>query len=53
MLFRWKWLGEIKQSDGGFAVCKGGEVDVRYTHGTLNRFEARLMLTEVLIVRWS
>ncbi|CAF9916077.1 MAG: CAAX farnesyltransferase (FTase) subunit beta [Heterodermia speciosa] len=25
----WKWLGELKQSDGGFRVCTGGEEDVR------------------------
>ena len=27
---RWRWLGELKQSDGGFRVCVGGEEDVRY-----------------------
>ena len=27
---RWKWLGNLKQLDGGFAVCEGGEEDVRY-----------------------
>ena len=26
---RWKWLGRIKHSDGGFSVCDGGEKDVR------------------------
>ena len=26
---RWRWLGELKQQDGGFAVCVGGEKDVR------------------------
>ena len=43
VLFRWKWLGEIKQPDGGFALCKGGEVDVRYSQHALSKIEARLM----------
>ncbi|KAL1969552.1 hypothetical protein VTN77DRAFT_8990 [Rasamsonia byssochlamydoides] len=25
----WKWLGELKQPDGGFQLCAGGEEDVR------------------------
>ncbi|KAL1958166.1 hypothetical protein VTO42DRAFT_5021 [Malbranchea cinnamomea] len=25
----WKWLGRLKQADGGFQVCDGGEEDVR------------------------
>lgn len=25
----WKWLGRLKQSNGGFQVCEGGEEDVR------------------------
>ena len=25
----WKWLGRLKQPNGGFEVCEGGEVDVR------------------------
>ena len=25
----WRWLGSIKQPDGGFQVCLGGEEDVR------------------------
>ena len=25
----WKWLGELKQPDGGFQVCVGGEEDIR------------------------
>ncbi|EER24306.1 protein farnesyltransferase beta subunit, putative [Coccidioides posadasii C735 delta SOWgp] len=25
----WKWLGQLKQPDGGFQVCLGGEEDVR------------------------
>ncbi|KAI1933137.1 CAAX farnesyltransferase (FTase) subunit beta [Ophidiomyces ophidiicola] len=25
----WKWLGQLKQADGGFQVCLGGEEDVR------------------------
>lgn len=25
----WKWLGRLKQANGGFAVCEGGEEDVR------------------------
>ena len=25
----WKWLGQLKQADGGFTVCEGGEQDVR------------------------
>ena len=25
----WKWLGDLKQLDGGFSVCCGGEEDVR------------------------
>lgn len=27
---RWRWLGEVKQADGGFRMCVGGEEDVRY-----------------------
>lgn len=26
---RWQWLGRLKQADGGFRVCEGGEEDVR------------------------
>ncbi|KAJ5772923.1 hypothetical protein N7457_007819 [Penicillium paradoxum] len=26
---RWQWLGRLKQPDGGFRVCEGGEEDVR------------------------
>ncbi|KAL2835143.1 terpenoid cyclases/protein prenyltransferase alpha-alpha toroid [Aspergillus cavernicola] len=25
----WKWLGRLKQADGGIRVCEGGEEDVR------------------------
>lgn len=25
----WHWLGRLKQTDGGFQVCEGGEEDVR------------------------
>lgn len=25
----WRWLGRLKQPNGGFEVCEGGEVDVR------------------------
>ncbi|RAH85660.1 beta subunit of farnesyltransferase [Aspergillus japonicus CBS 114.51] len=25
----WRWLGRLKQPDGGFRVCEGGEEDVR------------------------
>ena len=25
----WKWLGSLKQPDGGFQVCLGGEEDIR------------------------
>ena len=25
----WKWLGQVKQADGGFKMCLGGEEDVR------------------------
>ena len=25
----WEWLGRLKQADGGFQVCEGGEEDVR------------------------
>ncbi|KAJ5136798.1 hypothetical protein N7448_005352 [Penicillium atrosanguineum] len=25
----WRWLGRLKQADGGFRVCEGGEEDVR------------------------
>jgi protein farnesyltransferase subunit beta len=28
----WEWLGDLKGADGGFAMCIGGEVDVRYVH---------------------
>lgn len=26
---RWQWLGRMKQKDGGFTVCEGGEKDIR------------------------
>ena len=26
---RWRWLGELKQCDGGFRMSIGGEEDVR------------------------
>lgn len=26
----WKWLSRLKQPDGGFQVCVGGEEDIRY-----------------------
>ena len=26
----WKWLGALKQLDGGFQVSVGGEEDIRY-----------------------
>jgi protein farnesyltransferase subunit beta len=26
----WKWLAALKQPDGGFQVCVGGEEDIRY-----------------------
>lgn len=29
-LSRWGWLGSLKQAEGDFAVCEGGERDVRY-----------------------
>src|SRR5882757_4217087 len=25
----WRWLGRLKQVDGGFQICEGGEEDVR------------------------
>ena len=25
----WRWLGRLKQTDGGFQLCEGGEEDVR------------------------
>jgi len=28
-LFRWNWLGSIKQGDGSFAVAVDGEIDIR------------------------
>ena len=31
----WKWLGKLKQTDGGFSVSQGGEIDVRYVPGSL------------------
>ena len=29
LVLRWRWLGELKQSDGGFRMSVGGEEDVR------------------------
>jgi protein farnesyltransferase subunit beta len=26
----WHWLGRMKQKNGGFTVCAGGEEDIRY-----------------------
>jgi len=31
----WKWLSSLKQVDGGFCVCDGGEEDVRGVYCTL------------------
>ncbi|KAI9367785.1 terpenoid cyclases/protein prenyltransferase alpha-alpha toroid [Aspergillus egyptiacus] len=31
----WKWLGKLKQPDGGFRICEGGEEDVRGTYCAL------------------
>ena len=31
MFYSWKWLGDLKQRDGGFTLSVGGEEDVRYT----------------------
>lgn len=31
----WKWLGELKQKNGGFRVCVGGEEDVRGAYCTM------------------
>jgi protein farnesyltransferase subunit beta len=28
-MYRWRWLGYMKQADGGFTVCDGGEEDIR------------------------
>ncbi|KAF2434485.1 prenyltransferase [Tothia fuscella] len=25
----WHWLGQMKQKNGGFSVCEGGEIDIR------------------------
>lgn len=30
----WKWLCSLKQPDGGFQVCLGGEEDIRYVSST-------------------
>lgn len=30
----WKWLGALKQLDGGFQMAVGGEEDIRLGHGT-------------------
>ena len=30
LTLRWRWFGELKQSDGGFGMTVGGEEDVRY-----------------------
>lgn len=27
---RWRWLGQLKQPDGGFSLSVSGEEDVRY-----------------------
>lgn len=28
-IYSWRWLGQLKQADGGFQVSLGGEQDVR------------------------
>lgn len=33
-LYRWKWLGELKQDDGGFIMSVEGEEDVRFVSGS-------------------
>ena len=27
---RWRWIGRMKQRDGSFTVCEGGERDIRF-----------------------
>jgi len=42
----------MKRQDGGFSVCEGGEVDVRYVGSTCLSFEAlKLILWEFFLVR--
>ena len=31
---RWKWLGQLKKTNGGFTLCVGGEEDIRYVFRT-------------------
>lgn len=33
-IYRWKWLGELKQDDGGFIMSVEGEEDVRFVSGS-------------------
>jgi protein farnesyltransferase subunit beta len=47
----WKWLGALKQLDGGFQVSVGGEEDIRYELGILGISHADTYQTiEVRIV---
>ena len=34
----WKWLGRLKQADGGFQMSEGGEEDVRYVKRNTTSF---------------
>jgi protein farnesyltransferase subunit beta len=40
----WRWLCSLKQPDGGFQVCLGGEEDIRYVMSSLEK-ETRPELT--------
>jgi protein farnesyltransferase subunit beta len=35
----WRWLCSLKQPDGGFQVCLGGEEDIRYVWWCLGEWE--------------
>ena len=54
---RWRWLGQLKQADGGFRMCIGGEEDVRWVRGDSTAGDSYLIDNEVLlgvhIAQWS
>lgn len=52
---RWQWIGRLKQPDGGFRVCEGGEEDVRYveflgrSRSSIPSFNAR---SDMSLMQW-
>lgn len=51
-VYRWTWLGWLKQPDGGFALSVDGEEDVRYAEIICIPYLKLLIASGALIARW-